>query len=304
MEFVGLVTGASEGIGRGVALQLSLAGGKIYITGRTRDKLDKVVEEINRRGGKGVALVCDHNQDDQTKAVFAKIEKEDGKLDILVNNAYGGVPALMRDLGTPYWELGTEKWESEMRVGLRSAYICSVLATRLMVTQRSGLIVNISSSGGMRYDVTPLYGVRTAALDRLGQDCHAELRLHGQHSVHIVGLWPGPVNTENIGKSEKPSNTDQGEVLFDPNSRESVEFPGLCVRHLLSDPQISGKSGRVFTTVDIAREFSFLDVTGKMPIDFLSARNVLLFNGNSLGRWVPGWLQVPKFIFTLMQHKF
>lgn len=100
------VTGASEGIGRGVALQLSLAGGKIYITGRTRDKLDKVVEEINQRGGKGVALVCDHNQDDQTKAVFAKIEKEDGKLDILVNNAYGGVPALMRDLGTPYWELG------------------------------------------------------------------------------------------------------------------------------------------------------------------------------------------------------
>ena len=100
------VTGASEGIGRGVALQLSLAGGKIYITGRTRDKLDKVVEEINRRGGKGVALVCDHNQDDQTKAVFAKIEKEDGKLDILVNNAYGGVPALMRDLGTPYWKLG------------------------------------------------------------------------------------------------------------------------------------------------------------------------------------------------------
>ena len=100
------VTGASEGIGRGVALQLSLAGGKIYITGRTRDKLDGVVEEINRRGGQGVAVVCDHNQDDQTKAVFAKIENEDGKLDILVNNAYGGVPALMRDLGTPYWELG------------------------------------------------------------------------------------------------------------------------------------------------------------------------------------------------------
>ena len=103
-----LVTGASEGIGRGVALQLSLAGGKIYITGRNMDKLSKVVEEINRRGGEGVAVVCDHNHDDQTKAVFAKIEKDDGKLDILVNNAYAGVPALMKDFGTPYWKLGRE----------------------------------------------------------------------------------------------------------------------------------------------------------------------------------------------------
>ena len=102
-----LVTGASEGIGRGVALQLALdGGGKIYITGRNRDKLDRVVEEINRRGGEGVAVVCDHNDDDQTKAVFTKIENEDGKLDILVNNAYGGVQALVKDLGIPYWKLG------------------------------------------------------------------------------------------------------------------------------------------------------------------------------------------------------
>ena len=103
------MTGASEGIGRGVALQLALAGGgggKIYITGRHRDKLERVVEEINRRGGEGVAVVCDHNHDDQTKAVFTKIENEDGKLDILVNNAYGGVQALVKDLGTPYWKLG------------------------------------------------------------------------------------------------------------------------------------------------------------------------------------------------------
>ena len=156
----------------------------------------------------------------------------------------------------------------------------------------------------LRYDVTPLYGVRMAALDRLVQDCHAELRHHNQHSVNIVGLWPGPVNSEKIGKSAKPSNTEQGEVLFDPNTRESVEFPGLCVRHLLSDPEISRKSGRVFTTVDIAREFSFLDVTGKMPIDFLSARNVLLFYNSPVAHWVPAWLQVPKFIFTMMQHKF
>ena len=183
--------------------------------------------------------------------------------------------------------VGTEKWENEMRVGLRSAYICTVLATKLMVTQRSGLIVNIASSGGMRYDVTPLYGVRMVGMDRMVQDCHAELRHHNQHSVNIVGLWPGPVNSEKLQGNDQPSNAEQGEVIFDKDSRETVEFPGLCVRHLLSDPGISRKSGRVFTTVDIAREFSFLDINGKMPIDFLSARNVLHFNGNSLATWVP-----------------
>ena len=156
---------------------------------------------------------------------------------------------------------------------------------------------------GLRYAVTPLYGVRMAAMDRLVQDCHAELRHHSQHSVNIVGLWPGPVNSEKFAGSDHASNAKQ-EVLYDEITRETVEFPGLCVRHLLSDPQIGSKSGRVFTTVDIAREFSFLDVTGRMPIDFLSARNVLLFYDHPLARWVPRWLQVPKFIFTLMQHKF
>ena len=119
-----------------------------------------------------------------------------------------------------------------------------------------------------------------------------------------MGLWPGTVNCEKIGKMEKPSNTENSDVLFDPKTRESVEFPGLCVRHLLSDNAINKKSGRVFSTVDIAKEFSFLDIDGKMPIDFLSAKNVLFFHGSSLANWVPAWLQVPKFLFTLMQHKF
>jgi len=286
-----------------VALQLALDGGKVYITGRHRDKLDRVAEEIDRRGGRGVSVVCDHNHDDQTKAVFSKIERDDGKLDILVNNAYGGVNALKEQIGTPYWELGPEKWEVEMRVGLRSAYICTVMATGLMVTSGTGLIVNIASVGGMRYAVTPLYGVRMAALDRLVQDCHAELRMFKQSSINIVGMWPGPVLTEKFTGVEHTSHVKSDE-LFNEKTRESVEFPGLCVRHLMSDSNISKKSGRVFISMDIAREFGFLDVDGKMPIDFLSARNMLLFYGYSFATWLPKWLQVPKFLLTMMQHKF
>ena len=127
------MTGASEGIGHGVALQLGGTGAKVYITGRHQDKLDRVVEQINKRGGEGVAIVCDHCIDEQTENVFKKIETDEGRLDLLVNNAYGGVKSLVSDLGTPFWELGTTKWDIEMKAGLRSAYICTVLGTKLMV---------------------------------------------------------------------------------------------------------------------------------------------------------------------------
>ena len=127
------VTGASEGIGHGIALQLGGMGAKVYITGRQKGKLHRVVEEINRRGGEGVAVVCDHWIDEQTENVFKKIETDDRRLDLLVNNAYGGVNSLISGLGTPFWDLGITKWDIEMKAGLRSAYICTVLATKLMV---------------------------------------------------------------------------------------------------------------------------------------------------------------------------
>jgi len=309
-----LVTGASRGIGRGVALQLGSEGARVYVTGRSREALEDLAEEIKRRGGEGVVSVCDHSDVEETEALFHKIDQmEGGNLDLLVNNAYGGVSSLVGDMGTPFWQLGARKWESEMRVGLRSAYICTTLATKIMMdNNKSGLIVNVSSSGGMRYDVTPLYGVRTAALDRMVQDCHAELRKFGSN-ICMVGIWPGPVATESLPcrtiqletrPEHRASPKHPKEEIFAPHRHETAEFTGKCIRHLLNDENIDVKSGRIFNTTDLAREFGFKDIDGKMPVDLLALRNMLLFHGYSIGKWVPEFIRCPKLILTLIQNKF
>ena len=278
---------------------------KLYMTGRSQAKLEEVAQEIKKRGGDSTITVCDHGDDEQTKAVFDKIEMAEGRMDLLVNNAYGGVKALFQDIGKPFWDIGPSKWDTEMRVGLRSAYVCTALATKIMMKANSGIIVNISSSGGMRYFVTPLYGVRTCGMDRMVQDCHEELRKYGKNSVHMVGLWPGPVGTEKITEMDKkPSYSHNSEEIFLPRGRETMEFPGLCVRHLMEDDKIGRKSGRIFNTVDLAKEFGFVDVDGKMPVDLLSVRNVLLWYGYKIGAWIPKWIKAPKILFTIWQHKF
>ena len=154
------------------------------------------------------------------------------------------------------------------------------------------------------------------------QDCHMELRKYGS-KIHMVGLWPGPVATEFFMVKEEDkvdkkvevksdddemashtSHSDYGDEIFSPLRRETVEFAGKCVRHLLGDKHIAEKSGRVFNTVDLAHDFGFRDIDGKMPVDLLALRNMFLFHGYSIGRWIPEFIRCPKFILTLIQHKF
>merc|ERR1712181_93923 len=180
------------------------------------------------------------------------------------------------------------------------------LATKIMVnSSKPGLIVNVASSGGMRHDVTPLYGVRMAALDRMVQDCHMELRKYGS-KIHMVGLWPGPVATEffMVKEEDKVEVKSDDDEILSPLRRETVEFAGKCVRHLLGDKHIAEKSGRGFNTVDLAHDFGFRDIDGKMPVDLLALRNMFLFHGYSIGRWIPEFIRCPKLILTLIQHKF
>ena len=103
---------------------------------------------------------------------------------------------------------------------------------------------------------------------------------------------------------DQPTNSDYSEEIFDPRRRETVEFAGKCIRHLLVDEHIAEKSGRVFDTVGLAHEFGFKDVDGKMPVDLLALRNMLLFHGFSIGKWVPEFIRCPKLILTLIQNKF
>ncbi|XP_047717538.1 dehydrogenase/reductase SDR family member 1 isoform X2 [Prionailurus viverrinus] len=159
-----VVTGASRGIGRGIALQLCQAGATVYITGRHMDTLRATAEEAQSRGGQCVPVVCDSSQESEVQSLFEQVDREQqGRLDVLVNNAYAGVLAIINNTKKAFWESPASIWDDINNVGLRGHYLCSVYGARLMVPAGRGLIVVISSIGGLQYLFNVPYGVGKAA---------------------------------------------------------------------------------------------------------------------------------------------
>jgi NAD(P)-dependent dehydrogenase (short-subunit alcohol dehydrogenase family) len=258
---VSVVTGASRGVGKGVALALGGKGDTVYVTGRTltgeNNSLEATVEEINRRGGKGMAVVCDHRDDEQTEAVFERVKQDQGCLDILVNNAF----IIHQDLvsGKHFWEKPLSVWDM-IDVGLRSSYIASVFAAKMMVEQRSGLIANISAFGGGKYRHDVVYGVGKAGTDRLAVDMAEELR---PHNVASVSLWLGMVATEVTLKAFR--NPGEGFTQFKLDDGESPEFPGLIIDALANDAQLMQRTGKVLISAELGLEYGVKDIDGHQP---------------------------------------
>ncbi|MDH5238057.1 MAG: SDR family NAD(P)-dependent oxidoreductase, partial [Acidimicrobiia bacterium] len=198
---VAIVTGASRGIGKGCALELAAAGATVYLTGRSRREDDHplpgtvtaTADEIERLGGEAVAVALDHRDDAAVEALFAQVVAEQGRLDVLVNNAFIVCDELTSR--RPFWQVPLSNWDDMIDVGTRSAYVASVFAARIMTTAGRGLIANISSSGAQEYAWHVAYGVGKCALDRITRDTAHELAPHG---VSVVSLWPGFVRTERI----------------------------------------------------------------------------------------------------------
>jgi dehydrogenase/reductase SDR family protein 1 len=258
---VAVVTGASRGIGKGVALALGQAGATVYLTGRSVDRpsgglpgtLRETAEEVDARGGRGVPVACDHRDDDSVARVFEQVEREAGRLDVLVNNVFAVPDGPL--FNTPFWEQPLALWDTMHSIGLRSHYVASVYAAPRMVSQGSGLIANISSFGGGMYALNVAYGVGKAAVDRLSKDMAHDLRPHG---VASVSLWPGIVRTERIMQA--------GDSLpFDQTVTESPEFTGRAVVALASDPQCMDKTGKRLVVAELAEEYGFDDVDGSRP---------------------------------------
>ena len=171
-----VVTGASRGIGKGIALALGEAGATVYVSGRTVRKgsspwpgtITETAAAVTRLGGRGIAVGCDHRNDDEVKALFRQVNEEQGKLDVLVNNvtsfgeAAGGYPP--EDV--PFWEAPIALWDEMHTVGLRSHYVAGACAAPMMIARRSGLIVNISSFGAANYVFGAAYGVAKAGVDK------------------------------------------------------------------------------------------------------------------------------------------
>lgn len=313
-----LVTGATRGIGKGIALQLGEAGAIVYVTGRTLRKtekslgsLEETVEEINGRGGRGVAVQVDHTKDKEIEELFNKIKREqNGQLDVLVNNAYSGVSSIIDAAGKPFWEQPVGVWDDINNVGLRNHYICSVHAARMMVPRKSGLIIIVSSGGGLVYTFNVAYGVGKEACDRMAADFAHELKKHG---VACFSLWPGFVQTETLkdfytstDPSELPKGYDHIREGF--LNGESPEFSGKCIVKILSDKaNLLKKSGRILPTGDLADEYSLVDIDGRKPwslrsIRFLAAHFFKI--SRSKAEWIPSFLKLPSWLVYMLGYKF
>jgi len=301
-----LVTGSSKGIGRGIALQLGSHGATVYVTGRSKDKLDSCVKDINSRGGKGIPVIVDHSNDEQVEALFNQIKTENnGRLDILVNNAYAGVDTIFTSMKNKlkFYDMDpAEQWDTINGVGLRNHFLCTVFASRMMVERKDGLIVNVSSSGGIKYLFNVAYGVGKAAVDRMAADCAIELK---GNNVTMVSLWPGPVKTEYIQEnviSSDPETRKQGEMF--EKLGESIEFAGMAVSHLAMDPKRMAKSGKILMTCDLAREYGFQDSDGSVH-DIRSISDLLKAFGYHWTSWfIPSFIRIPLFVMHYGANKF
>ncbi len=262
---VALVTGASRGIGKGCALELGARGATVYITGRSTSERDHplpgtigaTVAELTALGGIGIAMACDHRNDDDVMAVFDRIATDHGRIDVLVNNAFLIPPELTSR--QPFWKVPISNWDDMFDVGTRSAYVASVYAARMMTESRRGLIVNISSSGAQEYAWHVAYGVGKCALDRLTADTAHELLPFG---VTVMSLWPGFVRTERIDVAEAGGHLPAG---LDVSAAESPRFCGRAVTAIATDPDMLRWSGRALAASDLAVEYGFRDVDGRVP---------------------------------------
>ncbi len=249
---IALVTGASRGVGRGVALGLHAAGFTVYATGRTVAYAD-LPHPILR-------VPCDHRDDAQTAAVFARISgRKAAPLDVLVNNAWGGYERMVEGgrftWAEPFWNQPMHRWDSMVTTGVRAALVASAHAARLMIARGAGLIVNVSYWAARKHMGNVIYGLAKAATDKMTADMAEELR---PHRVAVVSLYPGLVRTEFVMAAA------QAGALHLGNS-ESPEFVGRAVAALAADPKILERSGRVLIAAELAREYGFTDVDGKTP---------------------------------------
>lgn len=265
---VALVTGASRGVGKGIAQALGAAGATVYITGRTQDAASATVPlpgtihetaaAVTAAGGIGIAVACDHRDDDQVRATFERIRAEQGRLDLLVNNAWAGYQAKQSTKGsgfkTPFWKMPPTFWDTMHTVGVRSHYVASVHGAAIMVPQQAGLIIHISAPAGRGYSENVAYGVSKAAVDRMAADMAHELR---PHNVAVIALCPFMVATEMLMAHRKSQSLQPW--------MESPQFVGRAVVALAADPAVMVKTGQVCETRALAAEYGFTDVDGHQP---------------------------------------
>jgi len=247
---VAVVTGATKGVGRGVARELAQAGTKVFITGRS-------APEFERLDALTTAIRCDHRDDAQVDAAFTAIQRDAGTIDILVNSVWGGYDGMIENgdftWPKPFWEQPLWRWDSMFGAGVRAHYRASQLAAPSMIAKGRGLIVNISHWAAQKRIGNVAYGVSKAATDKMTSDMAIELQPHG---VTVVSLYPGMVRTEKVMEAAQ---------WLDLSNSESPDFIGRTVVALAGDDDVLRHTGKVLVAAALAQEYGFTDVDGATP---------------------------------------
>ncbi len=283
---VAIVTGASRGAGRGIALELGAAGATVYVTGRsTREQpaqsygellaltglaalpgsIDETAEELTRLGGLGIPVRCDHTREDEVARLFEQVLREQSRLDLLVNNAWGGHESFSGVFDAPFWEHPMAQWDAMFDRGVRNHLLASRCAAPLMVRQQRGLIVTTTFWDRDRYMRGNLfYDLAKAAMTRLAFAMAEELRPHG---VASLAVSPGWMRTEFVLAGHK---TDEAHWRERPElaRTESPRYLGRAVAALAADPAVHRKSGGVYRVAELASEYGFTDVDGRQVAAF------------------------------------
>ena len=280
-----LVTGATRGVGKGIALGLGESGATVYVTGRSlkpsnaEDKLSGSLKEtqatIEEAGGKCIPVQVDHSDDEQIRMLFERIKEEQGQLDLLVNNVFSGVQAIRDAYGKPFWQAEPDLWDAINNVGLRSHYVSSIYAARLMSSQSQGIICTISSWGGLSYIFGAAYGAGKSACDRLAADMAVELK---SDNIVSLSVWPGIVGTEQIiDFAQQTDPTDAQGTWSDGYNWETPLLTGRAIAALVADPNVMQYTGKMQIVAELAEKYSLVDRDGDRPVSLRSLRFLLPF---------------------------
>jgi NAD(P)-dependent dehydrogenase (short-subunit alcohol dehydrogenase family) len=270
---VAIVTGASRGAGRAIAAVLGETGARVYVTGRstraggtTEDMpgtIEETAEDVDRRGGTGVPVRCDHTVDADVEGLVERVRRESGRLDVLVNNAWGGYEGHdYLTFNAPIWEQPRARWDQMFTAGVRANLVMSQLAIPLLLERpdpdRPALIASTIAWAHGRPLGNAVYDMAKSALVRMAYVMAEELR---QHGVAAVAIAPGFMRTERVMAAHAAHP-------FDLSGTESPEYLGRAVASLAADPEAMRRTGETLTAADLARAYGFTDVDGKQPEAF------------------------------------
>lgn len=261
---VALVTGASRGVGRGIAHELGMAGATVFVTGRSREgdpttdtlpgTIDETASLVTASGGRGVAVECDHTDDEAVQALADRIGSEYERLDLLVNNVWGGYEQYDATL----WELPVAeqpvwRWDKMMTTGVRAHYTTTRAVLPLLLASSKPLIVNISFGDEGKFLGDVQYDVAKAAVTRLGFALARKLKPEG---VTALTVYPGFTRTERV---ERGASEEELEGTHTPR------FVGRAIVALSEDPAVMDRTGQPLKVGDLARQYGFKDIDGSQP---------------------------------------